>query len=68
MDAVDCKMEGKTMKALAKENEGISYKYTDYAVPEPSQGELLVRVIRASICGSDYNLYSWNDGIKCIHY
>ena len=50
------------MKALVKESEEISYKYTDYPVSEPSRGELLVKVIRASICGSDINLYLWNDG------
>ena len=55
-------MAGKTMKALLKQTEGVSYKYIDYPVPEPVDGELLVRVARVSICGSDLNLYSWNEG------
>jgi threonine dehydrogenase-like Zn-dependent dehydrogenase len=55
-------MAGKTMKALLKQSEGISYKYLDYPISEPGDGELLVKVFKASICGSDLNLYSWNEG------
>ena len=57
-----------TMKALVKQTEGVSYKYIDYPISEPGEGELLVKVKKVSICGSDLNLYSWNDGNFCIPY
>ena len=55
-------MDGATMKALVKQAEEKSYKYIDYPISEPGDGELLVKVIKTSICGSDLNLYSWNEG------
>ena len=51
----------KTMKALMKKKEGVSYDYVDYPIPVPGDGELLVKVTKVSICGSDLNLYSWNE-------
>jgi threonine 3-dehydrogenase len=30
-------------------------------VPEPSEGEVLVRVHAASICGTDVHIYDWNE-------
>ena len=63
VDKLNFNMAGKTMKALVKEKEGVSYKYMDYPVSEPGEGELLVRVTRTSICGSDLILYSWDEGI-----
>ena len=56
----------KTMKALVKQAESASYEYMDYPVSEPGEGELLVKVAKVSICGSDLNLYSWNEGNLCI--
>ncbi|XP_028414127.1 uncharacterized protein LOC114537195 [Dendronephthya gigantea] len=56
----------RTMKALVKEAEGTSYKYMDYPVSEPGEGELLVKVTKVSICGSDLNLYLWNEVAKKI--
>ena len=52
----------KTMKALVKTKEQESYELQEMPVPEPQTGELLVKVIRASICGSDIALYKWNEG------
>ena len=52
------------MKALVKLTEEKSYKYIDYPISEPGNGELLVKVIKTSICGSDLNLYSWNEVAK----
>ncbi|CAB4040459.1 L-threonine 3-dehydrogenase, partial [Paramuricea clavata] len=66
VDKLNFNMAGKTMKALVKEKEGVSYKYMDYPVSGPDEGELLVRVTRTSICGSDLNLYSWNEVARTI--
>ena len=50
------------MKALVKTKEGVSYEHVDYPKPTPGDGELLVKVIMVSLCGSDLSLYSWNSG------
>ena len=52
-----------TMKALVKEKPGISYEYKDVPVPRPGQGELLVKVKKVAICGSDIMLYQWGEGM-----
>lgn len=50
-----------TMKALVKTQAKASYDLVDIPVPEPNDGELLIKVERVSICGSDINLYTWNE-------
>lgn len=50
------------MKVLIKEEEKPSYIYKDIPVPQPSTGELLVKVLKVSVCGSDTILYEWNEG------
>ncbi|XP_050392902.1 L-threonine 3-dehydrogenase [Patella vulgata] len=56
----------KTMKALVKRNENESYSYEDMPVPQPSEDEVLIKVDSVSICGSDINLYKWNDVARVI--
>lgn len=46
-----------TMKALVKSKAMTSYDYTDVKVPEPQEGEILVKVEWVAICGSDIPLY-----------
>lgn len=50
------------MKVLIKEEEKPSYIYKDIPVPQPNTGDLLVKVLKVSICGSDTILYQWNEG------
>lgn len=50
------------MKVLIKEEEKPSYIYKDIPVPQPNTGDLLVKVLKVSICGSDTVLYHWNEG------
>lgn len=54
-----------TMKALVKEQEVSSYQYKDVTVPTPGHGDLLVKVNKVALCGSDINVYHWNDS-KCM--
>lgn len=56
----------KTMKALVKTNEGSSFDYKDVPVPEPKDDEVLVKVDAISVCGSDINMYTWNDIARVI--
>lgn len=51
-----------TMKALVKTAEKESYELQEMPVPKPADGELLVKIRKASICGSDIALYKWNEG------
>ena len=51
------------MQALVKEAKGQqSYVYKQVDVPEPGPGELLVKVSRVGICGSDIHFYKWTSG------
>lgn len=51
-----------TQKVLIKEREKSSYEYKDFSIPQPKEGEVLVKVLKVSICGSDIALYHWNEG------
>ena len=50
------------MKALVKEQEGVSYTYKDVDVPQPQGDELLVKVTKVALCGTDISKYKWNEG------
>ncbi|ESO84227.1 hypothetical protein LOTGIDRAFT_184303 [Lottia gigantea] len=56
----------KTMKALVKRDENDGYSYEDMPVPQPQGDEVLIKVDSVSICGSDINLYKWNDVARVI--
>lgn len=55
------------MKVLIKEEEKPSYVYKEIPVPQPGNGELLVKVLKVSICGSDNILYQWDEGDNSIY-
>ena len=50
------------MKALVKEEAGVSYTYKEVPVVAPQGDELLVKVGKVALCGSDISLYQWNNG------
>jgi len=48
------------MRGLIKTKEGSGFEYVNnLQVPEPGDGELLVRSYAVSVCGSDIVLYDW---------
>ena len=55
-----------TMKALMKNKPGVSYTYEDVPIPSPQDDELLVKVGKVALCGSDIALYQWNEGMKML--
>lgn len=56
------------MKALLKSKAMTSYEYTDIDVPEPKEGEILVKMEYVAICGSDIPLYKvCLRNIICFH-
>ena len=50
------------MNVLIKEEEKVSYVYKDIPIPQAGKGELLVKVLKVSLCGSDIILYEWTEG------
>jgi threonine 3-dehydrogenase len=50
-----------TMRALRKTARGPGAGLEDVPVPSPGEGEVLVRVHAASICGTDLHIYDWNE-------
>lgn len=51
-----------SMKALVKTSPGISYHLQDVPIPKPGEGELLVKVKKVALCGTDIAKYKWNEG------
>ncbi len=49
------------MRALAKVAAGPGLELIDRPAPAPRQGEVLLRVEAASICGTDHHLFSWDE-------
>src|ERR1017187_9697367 len=49
----------KTMLAVVKEKSAPGVTLKQVPIPKPQNGELLVKVKLASICGTDINIYDW---------
>jgi threonine 3-dehydrogenase len=50
-----------TMRALVKASPVAGAELRDVPVPVPGDGELLIRVEAASLCGTDLHIYRWDD-------
>jgi threonine 3-dehydrogenase len=50
-----------TMQALVKASPAAGAELRDMPVPVPGDGELLIRVEAASLCGTDLHIYRWDD-------
>lgn len=48
-----------TMLAVVKEKKAPGVILKDITIPKPQDGELLIKVKLASICGTDINIYDW---------
>lgn len=49
------------MRALAKLRPGEGLDLTEVPVPTPGINEVLIRIKRTSICGTDVHIYNWDD-------
>ncbi|MBI4036227.1 alcohol dehydrogenase catalytic domain-containing protein [Candidatus Daviesbacteria bacterium] len=47
------------MLAVLKEKKAPGVTITDVPIPEPQKDEVLVKIIYASICGTDIGIYDW---------
>jgi len=50
----------RTMKAIVKATAGPGAEICDVPVPAPGAGELLLKVLRAGVCGTDLHIYTWD--------
>ena len=51
-----------TTVRLVKENPGSSYELKEVPLPALQGDELLVKVGKVALCGTDISLYQWNAG------
>jgi threonine 3-dehydrogenase len=49
------------MRALAKTSAAPGAELIERPIPTPGAGEVLLRMEAASICGTDYHIYTWDD-------
>src|SRR5262245_63648746 len=49
-----------TMRAVVKAKAGPGVEIREVPVPTCGPGELLLRVLRAGVCGTDLHIYSWD--------
>jgi threonine 3-dehydrogenase len=54
-------MRAKTMKALSKVRPGPGIELTEVPVPVPGPNDVLIRIRRTSICGTDVHIFNWDD-------
>ena len=57
---LDAPQVGTTMHALVKESASAGAAVREVAVPQPGPGELLIRVLAASVCGTDVHIERWD--------
>ncbi len=48
------------MKALVKAKPEAGLSYTDVPIPAIGRGEVLIKVLRTGICGTDLHIHSWD--------
>jgi threonine 3-dehydrogenase len=49
------------MDALVKTRPGVGLNLEDVAVPAPGANEVLIRILKTAICGTDVHIYEWDD-------
>jgi threonine 3-dehydrogenase len=50
----------KTMKALVKAKAGVGLWLQDVPVPEVGTHDVLIRILKTSICGTDVHIWNWD--------
>ncbi|XP_068216406.1 L-threonine 3-dehydrogenase-like [Palaemon carinicauda] len=54
------------MNCLLKDSEAEGYQLVKRPVPSPGPGDVVIRVDRVALCGSDINLWKWNETARVI--
>lgn len=55
------------MKAVYKANRSKGIEIREVSIPEISSNEILVKVKKAAICGTDIHLYEWNNWCENVN-
>jgi threonine 3-dehydrogenase len=50
-----------TMKALAKTAPGVGLELIDAPIPEAGPEDVLIRVHRTAVCGTDIHIWNWDE-------
>ncbi len=50
-----------TMQAIQKHHAGEGFKLIDAPVPTPGEGDVRIKVLKTSICGTDVHITKWDD-------
>ena len=50
------------MRAVVKAKAGPGVEIREVPIPVAGPGQLLLRVLRAGICGTDLHIYEWDAG------
>jgi threonine 3-dehydrogenase len=53
-------MATKTMRAIAKLQAGPGLELTEVPVPVPGVNDVLIKIKRSAICGTDVHIYNWD--------
>ena len=53
-------MTPKTMRAISKLRPGPGLELTEVPVPSPGVNDVLIKVSKTSICGTDVHIYNWD--------
>jgi threonine 3-dehydrogenase len=53
-------MSAKTMRAIAKLRPGPGLELTEVPVPSPGINDVLIKIKKTSICGTDVHIYNWD--------
>jgi threonine 3-dehydrogenase len=53
-------MAPKTMRAIAKMRPGPGLEFIEAPVPRPGINDVLIRIKKTSICGTDVHIYNWD--------
>ena len=53
-------MSKNTMMALVKEKAGPGLTYKEVPIPEVGVGQVMIRVLKTAICGTDLHIYNWD--------
>ena len=53
-------MATKTMRAIAKLQAGPGLELTEVPVPQPGINDVLIRIKKTAICGTDVHIYNWD--------
>ena len=54
-------MSAKTMRAISKLRPGPGLDLTEVPVPVPGPNDVLIKIRKTSICGTDVHIYNWDE-------